>query len=193
MIKVGRYPCIGRVTVITLCRGRQVINILAFGSDTVMTTRTSTQHLEVIYRHRRNPGGVAVAVFANVGRTDMLETLAGRRHAIVTAATGLGGRGMIEARGQPGIGRVTVVALCRGLQVINILARGGNAIVTTGTGAQHLGVIHGDCWLPNTGRVAIFANISGADVIQRLTGGGYTIMTITTGLRGDVLMIEVGR
>jgi len=54
-------------------------------------------------------------------------------------------------------------------------------------------MVHLYGWLPYTGAVAIFANISGADVIQRLTGGGYTIMTITTGLRGDVLMIEVGR
>ena len=151
MIKVGRYPCIGRVTVITLCRGRQVINILAFGSDTVMTTRTSTQHLEVIYRHRRNPGGVAVAVFANVGRTDMLETLAGRGHAIVTTATGFGRRGVIEARGQPGIGRMTVITLYRGCQVINILAHGDDAIMTTGAGAQHLEVVDRDHGIPDTG------------------------------------------
>ena len=176
MIKSRRQPGIGRVAVITLSRGRQMIRILAFGGDTVMTTRTSTQHLEVIHCHRRNPCGVVVAVFANVGRTDMLETLAGRRHAIVTAATGFSGRGMIKARGQPGIGRVTVITLCRGCQVINILAHGDDAIMTTGAGAQHLDVIHGHRRFPGVGRVAIFADVCTVDMFQTLASGGDTVM-----------------
>jgi len=133
-----------------------------------------------------------VAVFANVGRTDMLETLAGRRHAIVTAATGLGGRGMIEARGQPGIGRVTVVALCRGLQVINILARGGDAIVTTGTGSQYLEVIYRHGRLPHVGTVAVLADVGRTDMLEALAGCGHTIVARATRLGGRG-MIEVCR
>jgi len=45
MIKVGRYPAGGTMTVITLCRGRQVIQILAHGSNTIMTTAAGAQHL----------------------------------------------------------------------------------------------------------------------------------------------------
>ena len=69
--------------------------------------------------------------------------------------------------------------------MINILTCSRNAIVTTGAGTQHLGVIHGDCWLPNTGRVAIFASVGAVYVLQTLAGGGNAIMA--TGTRTQYL------
>ena len=51
----------------------------------------------MIHRDRRIPQVGRVTVFTDIGRADMLETLAGGRDAIVTGATGFGRRGMIEA------------------------------------------------------------------------------------------------
>ena len=55
MIKIRRYPGIGCVAVIALCRCRQVIEILAYGSDTVMTAVAGADNLKVVYRYRRLP------------------------------------------------------------------------------------------------------------------------------------------
>ena len=192
MIKIRRYPGIGRVAVITLRGGRQVISILACSRDAIVTTRTGAHHLKVIYRDRRNPYGVVVAVLADVGCTDMFETLAGRGHAVVTGATGISGRGMIEARRQPGIGRVTVVALCGGRQVIKVLALSDDAIVTADAGAHHLEMIYRHRRNPGSIVVTVLADIGRTDMVERLAGGGHAVMTGATGISGRG-MIEVCR
>ena len=77
--------------------------------------------------------------------------------------------------------------------MIKVFTHGRDAIVATATGAQHLEVIDCDGWIPQVGAVTVFADIGGADVIERFASRGHAIMAITTGLRGDVLVIEVGR
>ena len=192
MIKIRRYPGIGCVAVITLGGGRQVINILACSRDAIVTTRTGAHHLKVIYRDRRNPCGVVVAVLADVGRTDMVETLAGRGHAVVTGATGFSGRGMIKARRQPGIGRVTVITLCGGRQVLNILTFGSDTVMATRTSTQHLEVIDRHRRNPCGVVVTVLADVGRTDMVERLAGGGHAVVTGATGFSGGGV-IEVCR
>ena len=77
------------MTVITLRRGRQMIQVLAHRSNTVMTARTGTQHLEVIHRDRRIPKVGAMAILTNIGGADMVKTLTGRGYAIMAVTTAL--------------------------------------------------------------------------------------------------------
>ena len=91
VIEVGGQPAITAVAVITLCRGRQVIQIFTHGGDAVMAARTSAQDLEVIDRDRRIPQVGRMAILANVGGADMVQALTGRSDAIVAITTGLRG------------------------------------------------------------------------------------------------------
>jgi len=61
---------------------------------------------------------------------------------------------------------MTVITLGGSRQMIGILARGGNAVVTTGAGSQHLEVIDRHRRIPDVGAVTIFADIGGADVVE---------------------------
>ena len=88
---------------------------------------------------------------------------------------------------------MAVIALCRGRQVVEVFAHGGDTVMTARTSTQHLEVIDRDRRIPQVGRVTIFTNIGGADVIQALAGGRHTIVAIATTLGRDVLMIKVGR
>ena len=102
------------MTIITLRRGRQVIEVLAHRSDTVMATAAATQYLEVIHGHRRVPDVGTVTVLADVGGANVIQALTRGRHAIMTVTTGLGGNILvIEVRWQPAIGTVTIIALRR--------------------------------------------------------------------------------
>jgi len=78
------------MTIIALRRGWKMIEILAHRGDTVMTARTSAQHLEVIDRDRRIPQVGRVTIFTNIGGADVIQALAGGRHTIVAIATTLG-------------------------------------------------------------------------------------------------------
>jgi len=55
---------------------------------------------------------------------------------------------VIEIRWYPTVTAVTVVALRGGRQVIEVFTHGGDAIVTTVTGAQHLEMIDRYYWIP---------------------------------------------
>ncbi len=100
---------------------------------------------------------------------------------------------VIEVGRNPAGGTVTVIALRRGRQVIQVLAHGGDAVMATAAGAQHLEVVHGYHGIPQVGRVTVLADIGSCDMIERLTGGRHTIVAVTTALSSNILVIEVGR
>ena len=75
---------------------------------------------------------------------------------------------------------MTIITLCRGRHVVEVFTQSGDAIMTTGTGAQYLEVIHGDCGFPNTARMAIITDIGRTDMLQPLAGRTNSIMTTAT-------------
>jgi len=109
-----------------------------------------------------------VAIFADVGRADVIEVLTGGGHAIMAVAATLGSNILvIEVRRNPAGGTMTVIiALCRGRQVIQVLTHRGNAVMTTAAGTQHLEVIDRNYWIPQVGAVAVFADVSGCNVVE---------------------------
>ena len=112
---------------------------------------------------------------------------------IVTTDTTLGGDILvIEVGRQPAITAVTIIALCCGGQVVQVLTHGGNAVVAAVTGPEHLEVIHQDDWIPQVGGMTVLADVGRIDVIQTFTSGRHTIVAGTATFRGDVLMVKVG-
>ena len=132
------------MAIVTLCRGRQVIKILAHGGDTIMTTGTGAEYLEVIDRNRGVPDVGTVTIFTDVGRADVIEALTSGRDTVMTIATALCRDVLVIKVGrQPAVTAMTVIALRRSGQMIKILAHGDNAVMTTGTGTKNLEVIDG--------------------------------------------------
>jgi len=108
-----------------------------------------------------------MTVFTDIGRTDVIKRLASGGDAIMAVTASLGGDVlMIKVRRQPAVTAMTIITLRRGRQMIQVLAHGGDAIVTTVTGAQHLEMIDRNYRIPQVGAVAVFADVSGADVVK---------------------------
>ena len=75
-----------------------MIQIFAGSGDAVMTTRTCTQHLEVVDRHHRIPQVSAMAVFTDIRRQGVCRILARCVRAVVTVYAIAGDRRVVEGR-----------------------------------------------------------------------------------------------
>ncbi len=73
---------------------------------------------------------------------------------------------VVKIRRNPTVTTMAIIALCRGRQVIQVLAHGGDAIMTTAAGAQHLEVINRYHRIPQIGRVTVFTDVSGCNVVE---------------------------
>ena len=77
--------------------------------------------------------------------------------------------------------------------MIQVFTHGGDAIMTTVTGPQHLEVIDRDGRIPQVCTMAVFTDVGGSDMVHRLAGGRHAVMTVATALGRDVLVIKVRR
>ena len=110
VVKVGRQPGNCAVTVIAVVTTRNVGRMFAGGSDAVMAGSASPDYLGVIDDENWLPHSWRVAVFTDVRRQWMCWTLARCvRTVMAVDAVARNGR-VIECRGQPASGGVTVIA-----------------------------------------------------------------------------------
>ena len=145
MHELRRKPEVARVALITLTRSHKVPLIRARRRRTVVT-RIAGSGDRIVIDIGRHPGRLGMTVVALRGGLNVQPVLAGRIHAIMTAgACARHHRPVIEHRGNPCIGRVTVIAISAAFDMPRILACREAAVVATRTGTQHLQVI-------NTGR-----------------------------------------
>ena len=61
---------------------------------------------------------------------------------------------------------MTIVALCRSGQVIEVFARSRNAIMTTAAATQYLKVVDRYYRVPKVGAMTILTDVGGCDVIE---------------------------
>ena len=134
----------------------------------------------MIYADSGLPHGIAVAVFAYIRGADVVGTLAGCNGAIMTTGTVGEDRIMIKISRHPGIRRMAVVTGIRAGNVQRIFALCCHAIVTTGTGTQHLEVIDLGHGCPDIGAVTVLANLSRADMLWIFAHGPYAVMAAVT-------------
>ena len=83
---------------------------------------------------------------------------------------------VIKIRGCPAVGRMAVATRITALDMTNVLARGGAAIVATGAGPEHLQMIDAYHRRERRGRVAVLANIGCHYVGQILAGGAHAVV-----------------
>jgi len=67
VIKVGRCPGRGAVTVVALCIGWQMIVVFACSNDSVVATVTGTQYLQVVNLGGRLPYVGSMTIFTHIG------------------------------------------------------------------------------------------------------------------------------
>ena len=118
MIKIGRCPRAGGMTVITGTVAGDVIRTFAGCGNSVMTAGTGPGHTGMI-KPGRDPGTGAMAVVAGIAAGDMVRCLAGRNRSVVATRAGTGDLVMIETHQWcPDPVRVTVLAHVQGLYMV---------------------------------------------------------------------------
>lgn len=107
-----------------------------------MAGSASTDDLCMIDSNRWQPCNDAMTIFANRCRLDVRSTLTRRVGAVVATSTIATNIDVIEIRGRPRHGRVTIVASLTACNVGWSFAGRNIAIVAGLTGANNLRVVH---------------------------------------------------
>jgi len=131
----------------------------------------------VMIHNGPSPGVCRMAVVAVVAALDMVDRLAQRSAAIVTAGAASGHAAVVEDRTAPAAGVVAVVAVVAAWYVIDRLAQGDAAVVTARAAAQHVAMIDPQHRYPAAAAVTVFADIAGGNVIDRFARRGAAIVT----------------
>ena len=84
VVKVGREPGNGGMTVVTVVTARDVRRILARCGGAIMAGAASPQYLGVVHQVGGRKCHIVVAVLTHVARVDVRGIFAGRLHAVVT-------------------------------------------------------------------------------------------------------------
>jgi hypothetical protein len=177
VVKVGRQPGIGCVAIIAGILACDVICGLASGGHAIVATGAGAPHFEMIHLGGGNPKGRAVTGLTVTGAADVTGVFAGCLYAVMTALAITCDSGMVKIRRGPGICRMTVVTRVLAGDVVGILARGNDAIVTTGAGTLHLKMIHPGYRHPEAGGMAGLTRCRTLNVAYILSCCGHTIVT----------------
>lgn len=185
VIKPCRNPRTGGVTDIALLRRRNMSRRFAGGRRAVVTTRTCSNNLRVIYPQHRHPGRAAVTRIAQIGGRDMGCRLAHRQSAgtsgtAMTADAGSDDLGVIDpdhgdkcrgiVAGLTNIARVVVGRPFSGCL---------RAIVTTEAIANDPSVIEA-CTQPRRSRMARIARLSCRRMRSGFACGDRPVMAALT-------------
>ena len=182
-----RTRLVARVTHIG---GGGVVRTLATGERAIMTTDACrADGLRMIHpiRRYREPGrgGFVVTQLTGIGGRYMVAALAAGIDAIMATDAVIQEARVIDHRRFPLRGTVAVATILLGGNMGGDLAGGDNAVVTTGAGAVHLGMIHRAVghWRPWYGcrLVAGLAQVAGVNMIKILTTGYLTVVADTAG------------
>ncbi len=176
VIEICRYPAKRRVTILAGVTTKYVGRMLTRCSRAIVATGAIPEHLQMIDAHDRSEGHNGVTIFAHVCRQSVCRVLADRTNAVVTTHAVAGNVVVIKIRGRPAVGRMAVATRITALDMTNVLARGGAAIVATGAGPEHLQMIDAYHRRERRGRVAVLANIGCHHVGQILAGGAHAVV-----------------
>jgi len=159
VIKFCGYPGCGRVAIIALCHGRQVVEVFTGADDAIMAGIATSKHLQMIHTLQGGPDIGGVTVLADIGAGDVIETLAFGDDRVMTGGTCFGDLLMIKVGRCPCSGAVTIITLSHCWQVVDGFALADATVVATVTTAQYLEVIHLCRRFPCVGGMTIFTDI----------------------------------
>ena len=176
VIKIGRQPGDGAVTIITGITTCDMRCVFANGRYAIVARATGTDDLRMIDADYRLPQIGAVTILTDGCRLNVRRALAGRSGAVVTVNTVAADVDVIEVCRQPGDRAVAVITGIASGDMSCVLANGRYAIVARATGTDDLGVIDADHGLPQVGAVTILTDGGRLNVRQAFTGGNRTIV-----------------
>ena len=129
MIKIGRQPANGRMTVIAIVAARDMRGVFSGCSKTVMTGAAAAQDLRVIDHVHGCPHVTVVAVLADICRLHVGQIFTRGIHTVVAVHATARNIQVVECRGSPGNCRVTIVAGLASREMRRMLAGCNNSIV----------------------------------------------------------------
>lgn len=135
MVKIGRYPAVGCMTVVAVVTARNVRRVLACRSDAIVAGTTGAEYLCVVNSDSRHIGDGAVAILADIGGLDMRRSFTSGRQAVVAGNAITDDSDVIEKGGQPAGNVMAVVALIVGRNMVRRLSGSLSAIVAADTTA----------------------------------------------------------
>ena len=180
------------MAVIAGVAARQVSWILPGRRYAIVTRATSADDLSVVNGVDWRPNVGVMAIFADVACLNVCEILARRGAAIVAANAVIHKIRMVEVRGQPANGRVTVVAIITAGDMCRVFTDGRDAIMTGSTGAQYLRMVNRESRRPYIGVVAVLTNIACEYMCCVLAGCFDAVVAANTVTR-DIYVIEISR
>ena len=136
------------MTQLAIVAGGNMLWMLAFGLDAVMTAVAIAQYRSMIDPQHRRPGIGAVAVFAAVRGEYVCRILAFGDYAIVAADTVSADVCMIEYRARPGECSMAIVAVIGAADMAGRLAHGSNVVMTSLAWPGNRDMVHLDHRVP---------------------------------------------
>ena len=192
VIKIRWQPACCGVAVIAGIAAGDMIRVLTWCREAVVTRTANSYHLRVVDGVDGREYIAIVTVLANVCCLNMRHVLAGSVSIVMTAGAIGGNVDVIEIRRCPASGRMTVVTAIACIQVRRSLATGRAAVVARTTGADNLGVINGKHRCKYVGRVAILADIAGLDV-PAIFARGFRTVVAADAVTANIYVVEVRR
>lgn len=141
VIKRGRRPVVGVMTIVTLVTTGDVRRMFAGGNRTIVTGHTTAKHLGMIDTRNRRPAGGAMTILTDIGGLDVCRVLAASRCAVMTADTVACHTRMVKHGRSPASGIMAVITLGAAGNVSRMFAGGDGAIVAGDTATQDIAVI----------------------------------------------------
>lgn len=130
MIEERRHPSRRRVAIVTGIAAANVGRCFSLRRDVVVTRGASARHLGMVNSIHRRPRVAVMAILTNISCQHMRRRFAGRLDAVVATAAIVDDTDVVEVRGTPGIGGVTVVTGIAAIDMGRMLARCDHAVVT---------------------------------------------------------------
>ncbi len=131
-----------------------------------------------------------MAVFTDIAGLHVRRTLAGCVRAVVATRAIARDIHVIEVRGQPANGRVTVVAVVAAIDMCRVLAGCRDAVMTRAASAQNLRVIDRKYGRPDVRRMAVFAHVTCLYVCRSLAGRLRAVMAAEA-VPCDIDVVEI--
>ena len=189
---ICRRPYSRRMTVFADIGRQSMCRVLACGIRAVMAVDAVTRVIHMI-EVRRQPGYARMTVVTVIAAAYVGRVLAGRRHAIVTGATGTNHLCVIDGKGgHPGARRVAAVAVAGTRYMSRVLACCRNAVMARTATAQNLRVVDRDRRYEHRCAVAVFADVGGRHVRRTLACRTRAVVT-THAISNNPGVIKAGR
>ena len=142
VIEIRRDPGDRGMAIVASNAAGDVVDVFAACCNSVMARTAGTNHLCMIDQVRGSPEIDAVAVLANDRCLNMHRVLASRVDAVMAAGAIARDIDVIEVGGQPGHGRMTVVAIVATGEMVEVLTGCCDAVMTRSAAAKHLRVVN---------------------------------------------------